>query len=662
MEAKYFQNFKAISLFLLWILTSIIVVNTTIASDDEDEYQDEDSNNSYYNRYNGNYGGGRSIYKFVKGKCKQFSKRNVLISDNLNPLICIKAKREVFVWKEKSDGTIGCFHYLLTNKNFRGKKLVINKRTKVTPAKYNDCVVNKALNNDIVNHEDHLKSLYNDYTESILQRGEDDCVTNSKLDKFHNLYYNTTAPILKNISVPDWSIEELSGPKKKPIYLYNFMSKFKDWMTGEKEVSAKDLALRFASTDNNDFDVYSDHENFWPEVVKSVENAKSTINIQVFGLQADPWGWEFGKLLAKKAREGVKVKILADRLGARMSIFTKYKSAPLMNYLKKNGVEIVLSSDKINPASLHFDHRKCFIIDGKIAYNTGYTIEDHMRKKHFDVGVKAKGDIVKQMQASFLLNSVYFGNGDATITKKEFPKMMETYFPQYSVEDRYSKDSFMRGGEGKASAKLNMNIPRFQHPVTESYYNRIWNAKKSVWVINPYFSDKRIIEALKHATEKGIKVNIITPSNPENLLYKLNTKYHYEDLRKMGAKTLLYDGPKNIGWLHAKGIVIDEEVPNHCFASFGSTNMDAFALYHNYEQNIETSDCQTVKKIKKKVFDYAKNYSHMYEPPTNLLGKIKQNVLGVLSEIGKKAINPRPYRYNFTEEEDLQNSDLLSDD
>lgn len=586
-------------------------------------------------------------YKFVGGRCQRFLQNNVLLNDNLNPVECFWANKEVFVWKrDKNSNRFACYKYHLTDDNLRGKRILINKRTRVSKERYHSCILNKTLTINTIDRDDQLKELYNEYTESILHNGETSCKSKRKFQQFQNFYQNAMSPISKKLAVLDWSVEELIGAEGRPIKMYNFYNKFKNWMVGDRKITSKDLALRFASTENNDFDVFRDHDDFWPELVGGVEAAKSTINIQVFGLQADPWGWEFGRLLAKKARSGVKVKILADRWGARMTALAGYKTTPLIDFLEKNGVEVVLSKDIERKISLNFDHRKCFIIDGKTAYNTGYTIENHMRHKHFDVGIKATGDIVKQMQASFLLNFSYFGMKKLSVVEGKFSKFMSTYFPEDDVNGE---------DKGHVSAKLNINVPRYQHPITENYYNKIWNAKKSVWVINPYFSDKRIIEALKHAASKGVKVHIITPNNPENILYKHNTKYHYKFLKAIGAETLLYDGPEKEGWLHAKGIVIDENIPSHCFASFGSTNMDAFALYHDYEQNIETSDQQTVRMIKAKVFDYARKYSHPYEPARTVWGKFKQGMLGGISETLKKLLNPRPYRYRFTEEKDLKN-------
>ena len=80
----------------------------------------------------------------------------------------------------------------------------------------------------------------------------------------------------------------------------------------------------------------------------------------------------------------------------------------------------------------------------------------------------------------------------------------------------------------------------------------------------------------------------------------------------------MFDGPQDTGWVHAKGIVVDDE-----YVNFGSTNMDELSLYHNYEQNIETEDPDVVKQIEEKIFDYAKKYSKLYDEPESWSRTIK---------------------------------------
>ena len=73
------------------------------------------------------------------------------------------------------------------------------------------------------------------------------------------------------------------------------------------------------------------------------------------------------------SKNGVKVRVTADALGARMHWYFKYKNKPFIEELRKAGIEVVLSSDKNTLGNYHFDHRKFFIIDGYLGQEGGYS-------------------------------------------------------------------------------------------------------------------------------------------------------------------------------------------------------------------------------------------------------------------------------------------------
>lgn len=378
----------------------------------------------------------------------------------------------------------------------------------------------------------------------------------------------------------------------------DFLLRFKSMLEGKSSIKIKDLDLNFPPTYDNKLTPLSDREEFWPGLVHDIKNAGKSINIHIFGMQADEWGWEFAKILAQKSKEGVKIRILADKGGARMTFLTGYSSKELFNYYKKNGIEVVFFTAKNlykeDGDWYHFDHRKYFIIDGKIAYNTGYTLEQHMRREMFDIGVRAEGSIVKQMQFSFFLN--FIANG-GKIEHENFQSFFEEYFPAHEKA-------------GNQMAYLAMNVPRGQHRITESYYKKISNARKNVFVINPYFTHRKIVRSLLKAAENGAEVKVILPLNPENALYAPITMGHADRLVRHGVKVFLYEGPEKFGKLHAKGILVDDS-----FVSIGSCNMDKWALYHNFEQNIEVEDTVFAKQVLEKIFNHALRYSRLYVPP-----------------------------------------------
>ena len=234
-------------------------------------------------------------------------------------------------------------------------------------------------------------------------------------------------------------------------------------------------------------------------------------------------------------------------------------------------------------------------IDGKLAHNTGYTIEEHMRNIHFDMSMRVQGDMVNQMQANFFNSWLYFG-GKLDAAKADFNQFKSEYFPK-------------AGPVGNSTARLVTNIPYVQHRATETYYDAIKNAKTKVRVINEFLSDNELMDIIKQKAEEGVEVEIVYPRVCEWEAYKFVAFDFFDKINHLpNVNIYLYDGPENHGWLHTKGIIVDDE-----YVNFGSNNMDELALYHNYEQNIEMTDKAVAKEANEKIFDYAIQYSTPYD-------------------------------------------------
>lgn len=389
---------------------------------------------------------------------------------------------------------------------------------------------------------------------------------------------------------PRWAKEELFDPELGRYEISTFMDSFKKWVTENDPVSLGDLGVNFSETQNNSISVLSDKEDFWPVLMKDLESAEHSVNINVFGLMGDEWGKEVFDLLIDKANKGVKVRVMADSLGARMHWYFGHKNEDFIQHLRDSGIEVIITSDDKSGGNFHFDHRKFFVIDGKLAHNTGYTIEEHMRKIHFDMGMRIQGDMVNQMQASFFASWMHWGGKiEEAQSASGYDKFMTEYFPK------------IENDPGESAARLLLNIPRVQHRATESYYEAVSGAKEKISVINEFLSDNELMDRLYEKAEAGVEVELLFPRECEWEGYRFIAYEFFDKMKKFpNVKAYLYDGPQNTGWLHTKGIAIDGN-----YINFGSTNMDELSLYHNYEQNIETRDPQVVKEIQEKIFDYA---------------------------------------------------------
>ncbi len=388
------------------------------------------------------------------------------------------------------------------------------------------------------------------------------------------------------------------------------------------KVSEKDLDISFKETNDNSLELQTG-ETFWQSVTRDLQGAKKSITIQMFGMEADKTGWEFARLLAEKAKQGVEVVLVADRSGARMggmkNLTSKTEEEKLFDFYRQNGVKVVLY-DRVSKATsvgqkldfFHFDHRKKFIIDGQIGYVGGYTLQQESREKKHDMMVRCQGSVVNQMQTGLLLSYLYNGG---KLQEKDAAAIRERFFPKPAVQ-------------GTSNARITYNIPRGVHDVHDDYKNQIDSAKNYLYIINPYITNNDLIDRLAAAAKRGVDVRIVHPASAENPLNDANTRFHFDKLRKAGVKIYLYEGEKGLGKVHAKGLIADDQ-----FASIGSCNMDTMALRHNYESNVASKDPEFVKKVKKDLFEKDFTVSKLYEPPKSLWERIKIKVKGGASEL-----------------------------
>ncbi len=378
------------------------------------------------------------------------------------------------------------------------------------------------------------------------------------------------------------------------------------------KVTEKDLALKFQPTRDNHLEIKTG-EDFWTSVIDDIKAASSSIHIQMFGMEADKTGWEFARMLADKVKQGVEVVIVADRSGARMmglkNLFKTTEEEKLFNFYKASGVKVVFYDRVSRGTSIlekadfyHFDHRKGFIIDGKVGYVGGYTLQTPSREMKHDMMVRIHGSVVHQLQSSFLLNYLYNGG---TIAETDQARLEEKYFPPPPVT-------------GTMDGCLQFNIPRANHDVTQTYLDQIDAAKKYLYIINPYIPNDDMIKHIAAAGKRGVDVRLIHPGSAENPLNDLNTRGHFAKLLKAGVKIYLYKGERGLGKLHAKGMIRDDE-----FASIGSCNMDTMALRHNYEQNVVSTDRGFVISVRKNIFEKDFKVSELYKTPASLWERLK---------------------------------------
>lgn len=301
-------------------------------------------------------------------------------------------------------------------------------------------------------------------------------------------------------------------------------------------------------------------EDKWAEMLRQLEQAQHFIYMEYFIVDEGLMWGKILEILARKAKEGVDVRVLYDGTCEFTTLPHDYPKR-----LQQLGIQCRMFARVIPMVSTHYnyrDHRKILVIDGHTAFNGGVNLADEyinqiQRFGHWkDTAVMLKGEAVR----SFTLMFLQMWN----VTEKQ---------PQFDVMQQYPAIS-----QPKAEGYVIPygDCPLDHDKVGERVYMDILNrATKYVHIMTPYLIlDSEMETALCFAAERGVEVKLILPGIPDkNAPYAL-AKMHYASLLDSGVQIYEYTP----GFVHAKVFVSDDKE-----TVVGTINLDYRSLYHHFE-------------------------------------------------------------------------------
>lgn len=301
-------------------------------------------------------------------------------------------------------------------------------------------------------------------------------------------------------------------------------------------------------------------EEKFAEMLKQLEAAEHFIFMEYFIVdEGIMWG-QILEILAKKAAEGVDVRVMYDGTCEFALLPHDYPKR-----LSALGIQCKIFAPVSPFVSTHYnyrDHRKILVIDGHTAFNGGVNLADEYinQKEKFghwkDVAVMLKGEAVQ----SFTLMFLQMWRID---TSKDETQHFLSYSPQ-PVQN--AKGFVIPYGD----------CPLDDDKLGERVYMDILNRSLTyVHIMMPYLIlDGEMETALKFAAERGVDVVLILPGIPDKAVPYALAKTHYASLLESGVKIYEYTP----GFVHAKVFVSDGEE-----AVVGTINMDYRSLYHHFE-------------------------------------------------------------------------------
>lgn len=287
-----------------------------------------------------------------------------------------------------------------------------------------------------------------------------------------------------------------------------------------------------------------------------LEDARHRIWLASFILHPDGVGRAVLDLLARRARDGLQVRLLLDGVG---SLHTSHRVlAPLAAAGGRYAFFMPVFHRPFRGRSNLRNHRKVVYVDDHLVVAGGANIA----REYMGPTVLPE----RWRDLAFVLE------GPATY---EYGELFRSDWHYASREwlDLPAAEPLSRGDAIAQVVPSGPDVDR--DPLYAAILSASWQAHQRLWVVTPYYiPDDALQSALVLAAHRGVDVRVLVPARSNHRLADLARGAYLRDIQEAGGSVLLYRS----GMVHAKALVVDDTV-----AMVGSANMDMRSLFLNYE-------------------------------------------------------------------------------
>lgn len=324
--------------------------------------------------------------------------------------------------------------------------------------------------------------------------------------------------------------------------------------------------LRLLKTGEASFDAF----------VTQIRAAKHTIHITTFILGRDDTGRLLVQELARKAKEGVTVRLLLDGLGSFLA------AGRFCDPIRDAGGDVrrfmpVAPLSTRHSANLR-NHRKIAVFDHQTAIVGGRNMaKEYMGDAPWDQRWTDFGALVEGPAAG-LVDEVFFADWN--------------YASDQPIETlRQEGSTACPAPQGDCSLQVIASGPDVSgDPLYEGLISFVQEAERSIWIITPYFIPDEVLQrSLLVKARSGVDVTVIVPAKSNHAVTDYARRQYLRELHTAGARVLLYQR----GMLHAKAVIMDDKL-----AIFGSANLDLRSLFVNFEIGIAVYSASEVAAIR----------------------------------------------------------------
>lgn len=313
-------------------------------------------------------------------------------------------------------------------------------------------------------------------------------------------------------------------------------------------------------------------------IIEDIRRAKSSIFVEMFIISNDYAGLRLIDTLCEKAKEGVRVRLIADTVGS----FALWRSKEIQRELREAGVHFSFFNHLVPwyPKNLRMwyfrSHRRSVIVDGIICYAGSIC---------FDVDMRDWRETMVRLESA----------ETAADMSRHFEKMWKL-----SEHGIFRKEKRSRPDEiVNKDVEYLSNTPL---PGRRQLYRKLIElirfAKSEIIITTPYFiPDHRLHRAIQFARKKNVRIVVLVPRPSNHPYVDWAGDYDKTIYMRMGVEFYFYHG-----MVHSKTAIFDGEA-----ALIGSMNMDNISLRYNFENALLIRDKDTTEIVRGHFIEDLKN-------------------------------------------------------
>ncbi len=329
------------------------------------------------------------------------------------------------------------------------------------------------------------------------------------------------------------------------------------WLTGKPHVTpllppdeeqALDALLPPGVERGNHITTYASLGAMYDTLLADIAGARQHIHLQFFKFEDDATAHEVGDALAAKAAEGVEARLMYD----------DFVCQPWKGYYRQLETRGVATAGFgrvrwawVRKTDYYRNHRKCVVVDGRIAYLGGINIAD--RYLHGlpwgcwrDTMIRIEGPAALAVQRAFAADWRHAGRGLLAD---------RIYFPAVAPAGTLPLHLITSGPIGQGPTIMHHTIGMLD------------TAQRYVWFESPYFIPPAPLrEALLRTACRGVDVRVLLPPRGDRSeVTQWASKSYLAEMMAAGVHFGFYQP----GYLHSKLVVSDDRE-----AMVGSCNID----------------------------------------------------------------------------------------